>query len=46
MPMKIQEVLAQCQNKGKIVLVQDHEAKVYYIVLNTSYNMIEPDFIN
>ena len=44
--MNIQEVFEKCHGKGKVVLVRDDEAGVYYIVMNTSYNMIDPDFVS
>ena len=40
MPLKIKEVFKKAGD-NKIALVFDDDAKIYYLVLNTPFNMID-----
>jgi hypothetical protein len=45
MPLKIQDVYKQAGTQ-KIALIFDKDAKIYYLVLNTPFNMIDFEFID
>ena len=44
MPLKLNDVFARA-GKETLCMVHDKEASIYYVVMNTPYNMIDNDFI-